>query len=305
MSEELKRKLYNYDAEPPEIVWSRIAAALDQEINDEFPQKLYDLEVTPPVSVWNEIEENLEADGKEQYATKLYNIEVTPPAQAWNKISSLLDEEKTLPNISQKGRIILFVRYAAAACIIGVLALGAFKLLNQKTVKEPVAVKAVSPAKDSVLNQNATQQLIPPQSNNLPTEGQSLARVETKSRKKNSPEPATYMTQMAATSPTPIGSRSTSDFTQVSLTGEIPGNCSQISDADPYIMFLNPDGYLIRISKKLAETLGCVYSNGNSEQYNRCQDQIRKWRDKIAQSPATSSPDNFMDVLNVIKSVQE
>jgi len=305
MSEELKRKLYNYDAEPPEIVWSRIAAALDQEINDEFPQKLYDLEVTPPVSVWNEIEENLEADGKEQYATKLYNIEVTPPAQAWNKISSLLDEEKTLPKISQKGRIILFVRYAAAACIIGVLALGAFKLLNQKMVKEPVAVKAVSPAKDSVLNQNATQQLIPPQSNNLPTEGQSLARVETKSRKKNWPEPATYMTQMAATSPTPIGSRSTSDFTQVSLTGEIPGNCSQISDADPYIMFLNPDGYLIRISKKLAETLGCVYSNGNSEQYNRCQDQIRKWRDKIAQSPATSSPDNFMDVLNVIKSVQE
>ena len=305
MSEELKRKLYNYEAAPPEIMWSRIGTALDQEITAEFPQKLYDLEVTPPVSVWNEIEENLEADGKEQYATKLYNIEVTPPAQAWNKISSLLDEEKTLPKISQKGRIILFVRYAAAACIIGVLALGAFKLLNQKTVKEPVAVKAVSPGKDSVLNQNATQQLIPPQSNNLPTEGQSLARVETKSRKKNWPEPATYMTQMAATSPTPIGSRSTSDFTQVSLTGEIPGNCSQISDADPYIMFLNPDGYLIRISKKLAETLGCVYSNGNSEQYNRCQDQIRKWRDKIAQSPATSSPDNFMDVLNVIKSVQE
>ena len=31
----------------------------------------------------------------------------------------------------------------------------------------------------------------------------------------------------------------------------------------------------------------------------------KKWRDKIAQSPATSSPDNFMDILNVIKSVQE
>ena len=107
------------------------------------------------------------------------------------------------------------------------------------------------------------------------------------------------------TSPMPLASRSISDFRQASLTGEIPGNCSQISDADPYIMFVNPDGYLIRISKKLAETLGCVYTNGNSEQYDRCQDQIRKWRDKIAQSPATSSPDNFMDILNVIKSVQE
>jgi len=305
MSEELKRKLYNYDAQPPDIMWSRIAAALDQEINDEFPQKLYDLEVTPPVNVWSEIEENLQADGKEQYATKLYNIEVTPPPRAWNKISTLLNGEKTPPKIPSKGKVISIVRYAAAACIIGLLALGAFKLLNQKTGKEPVAVKAVSPGKDSVLNQNTTQHLIPPQSNNLPTEGQSLARIETKSRKKNSPEPTTYMSQMAATSARPIGSRSNSDFRQVSLTGEIPGNCSQISDADPYIMFVNPDGYLIRISKKLAETLGCVYSNGNSDQYNRCQDQIRKWRDKIAQSPATSSPDNFMDILNVIKSVQE
>jgi hypothetical protein len=70
-------------------------------------------------------------------------------------------------------------------------------------------------------------------------------------------------------------------------------------------MFVNPDGYLIRISKKLAETLGCSYTNGSSDENNRCQDQIRKWRDKIAQSPATSSPDNFMDILNVIKSVQE
>jgi hypothetical protein len=113
------------------------------------------------------------------------------------------------------------------------------------------------------------------------------------------------MTQMAATFPSANGSKSISDFSQISLKGDIPGNCSLISDADPYLMFVNPDGYLIRISKKLAETLGCIYTNGNSDEYNRCQDQIKKWRDKIAQSPATSSPDNFMDILNVIKTVQE
>ena len=38
MSEELKRKLFNYQAEPPEIVWSRIVMTLDQEINAEFPK---------------------------------------------------------------------------------------------------------------------------------------------------------------------------------------------------------------------------------------------------------------------------
>ena len=305
MSEELKRKLYNCEVDPPELVWNRIVTALDQEINAEFPEKLYDLEVTPPLNAWSKIEEGLEEGSKEQYPTKLYNIEVTPPPGAWNKISTLLDEERGSSKTYSKGKVIAFVRYAAAACIVGLLAFGAFRLLNQKTGRGPVAVKDVSPKKDSDVNQNGTQQLVLPLDNNLPKEVPALAHVETKSRRKNLPEPATYMTQMAATFPKAAASRSVSDFKQASLTGDIPGNCSQISDADPYLMFMNPDGYLIRISRKLAETLGCVYTNGNSDQYNRCQDQIKKWRDKIAQSPATSSPDNFMDILNVIKSVQE
>ena len=79
MNEELKRKLYNYEAEPPEIMWSRIVATLDQEINAEFPQKLYTLETPPPFDAWNRIEEKLEEDIQEQYPTKLYNLEIAPP----------------------------------------------------------------------------------------------------------------------------------------------------------------------------------------------------------------------------------
>ena len=307
MSEELKRKLHNYEAEPPEVVWNRIVTDLDQQINAEFPQKLYDLEQTPRSELRDRIEQGLEKDGKEQYPEKLYNIEVAPPPQAWNKILMLLDRRESLPETPKKGRIVSFVRYAAAACIIGVIAFGAFKLLNQTTGNKPVAIKTVAPQKDSspTSNQNPTQQPIPSLSNNLPKESSSLAQIETKHRKKTLPEAATYMTQMAATFPAAAGSKSVSDFSQISLKGDIPGNCSLISDADPYLMFVNPDGYLIRISKKLAETLGCIYTNGNSNEYNRCQDQIKKWRDKIAQSPATSSPDNFMDILNVIKTIQE
>jgi hypothetical protein len=307
MSGELKRKLYNYEAEPPETVWSRIVTALDQEINAEFPKKLHDLEAPPPFDGWNRIEERLEEDIHEQYPIKLYNLEVVPPPRTWNKILALLDEEKAIPEIPSKRRIISFVRYAVAACIIGLLAFGTFTLLNQKTDSRKTALQTVIPRKDSsaALIQNPIQQLTPPPSNNLPREGTGLAQIEPKPRKRTSSEPAVYMTQMAATFPAVAGTRSISDFRQVSLKGEIPGNCSLISDADPYLMFVNPDGYLIRISKKLAETLGCIYTNGNSNEYNRCQDQIKKWRDKIAQSPATSSPDNFMDILNVIRSVQE
>jgi len=306
MSEKLKRKLYNYEPDPPEVVWSRIVTTLDQEVDAEFPERLYALEVIPPPDTWNKIEKGLEQENKEQYLAKLYNIEVAPPPQAWNKILMLLDRRKSLPGTPKKGRIVSFVRYVAAACIIGVIAFAAFKILNQTTGNRRVAIKTVAPQKDSSSTSNhPTQQPIPSLSNNLPKESSSLAQIETKHRKKTLPEAATYMTQMAATFPAAAGSKSVSDFSQISLKGDIPGNCSLISDADPYLMFVNPDGYLIRISKKLAETLGCIYNNGNSAEYNRCQDQIKKWRDKIAQSPGTSSPDNFMDILNVIKTVQE
>src|ERR1051326_1272174 len=118
MSEELKRKLYNYEVEPPEVIWRRVAAALDQEINAEFPQKLYALEETPPTAVWNKIEQQLKNDDKEQYPAKLYDIEVAPPAESWNKISDALNEERTPLRNASKARVVSFVRYAVAACIV-------------------------------------------------------------------------------------------------------------------------------------------------------------------------------------------
>ena len=90
------------------------------------------LKQLPPFNVWNRIEEKLEEDIQEQYPAKLYDLEVAPPPQTWNKILTLLDEEKTIPEIPSKRKIISFVRYAAAACIIGLVALGAFKLMNPK-----------------------------------------------------------------------------------------------------------------------------------------------------------------------------
>jgi hypothetical protein len=41
------------------------------------------------------------------------------------------------------------------------------------------------------------------------------------------------------------------------------------------------------------------------EEYRQCQEQIKKWRDKIAQSPSSSSPNNFMDLLDIIRTVQD
>jgi hypothetical protein len=307
MSEVLKRKLHDYEVNPSETVWNKIASALDEEINAEFPQKIYDAEVTPPADTWNKIETWLNKDIKEEYPAKLYNLEVAPPAATWQKISDALQEEKALPRIPSKRKMGPFVRYAVAACFLGVIALGAFKLLNRKTTNRAVVSKNILPQNNAATiiqpgsEKKSVELAIPATSNNLPKERTSLVKTDIGSKRKF---PQTrYMAQTI--NPSPVVMSSAPSFQQASLRGSIPGSNSMVTDADRYLMFMNPDGYLIRMSKKLAEALGCFYTNGNSEEYKQCQDQIKKWRDKIAQSSATSSPDNFMDILDIIKSAQD
>jgi hypothetical protein len=310
MSEELKRKLHDYEAIPSEMMWDKIAGALDEEIITGFPQKLYEAEINPPANAWNKIAVALEQDSKDEYPAKLYNIEVAPPAGAWQKISTALEEEKALPQISSKRRIVPFIKYAAAACIIGIIAFGAFMLLNRKATDHAIANKTILPQNTSPSivqpdsQKNSPAQIVSVPTNNLPKERTALTKINPGLRRRFSAESG-YMTQMAEPSAIAENAASASNFQQASLSGNIPGSHSLVSDADRYLTFMNPDGYLIRMSKKLAEALGCFYTNGNSEEYKQCQEQIKKWRDRIAQSPATSSPDNFMDILDIIKSVQD
>ncbi len=311
MSEELKGKLYDIEVNPSEKMWNRIAVALDQEINAQFPQKLYEAEVNPPNDTWNKIASVLEAGVKDEYPSKLYNLEVAPPPGTWQKISAAIEEEKTLPQISSKRRVIPFVKYAVAACFIGAIAFGAFKLVSRKPIDRAVADKTVTPQSVSPTTiqpnttKNSSVQPVPVLSNNLPKQGTVLVKANVASRKKSLAQQTGYMTLLADASTTGVTNSSALNFQQASLrVGQVPGNCAAISEEDRYLNFMNPDGYVIRISKKMAEALKCYYPT-QSMQDNLCDEQIKKWRDKIAQSPASSSPDNFMDVLNIIKAAQD
>ncbi len=307
MSEELKRKLYNYQVNPPEMAWNNISAALDDEVHAEFPKNLYETELTPPSAVWNKIADELENNPLE-FAAKLYNVEIDPPSESWEKIYVSLNEGDDLHRDSSNRKIIPFARYAAAASIIGLIAFGAIKFFNRRTTDHPVAVKTVLPQNSQTIapdSQNkSSSEPTPAVTNNLPKEGSYIAKT-TISKKRNQSQTTGYMTQIVNPAIDNSNASFASNFQQTALRGNIPGSHSVVSDGDPYLMFLNPDGYLIRISKKLAETLGCIYTKGNSEEFKRCEDQIKKWRDKIAQSPASSSPDNFMDILDIIKSAQD
>src|ERR1051325_146006 len=113
MKNKFQHKLYNYEATPPERVWEKIAASLDEShLSDNFPIKLYNFQSNPPVGIWEKIEMGL----------------------AEEKVTSL----------TQKRRFSPILRYAAAAVITGLISLTVLWIINNGKNDTPIANKADS-----------------------------------------------------------------------------------------------------------------------------------------------------------------
>lgn len=283
MSSNLQNKLYNYEANPPTATWKKIAVALDDiEQANSFPSKLYNLEETPPDSAWGKIEVSLE------------------------------EGHKTI--LPVPGKLSNLFRYAAAVVITGIIVFGGFRLLNDGSDKKEVAgIKNNLPAKDSVLPEKNE---ITASINNKTAETDEqrddaaleaskhiLAKNDIPSQKKlnliredNLSVPAHFINDIA---------NSEDDYRELHfseiLQPSLVNNETTNDLADRYITTKTPDGNFIRISKKWAD-LACSVSG--EEQDADCKDQLQKWREKIACSPLAPSSGNFMDILNLVSSLQ-
>src|SRR5882672_6537730 len=110
MSSGSDHKIYNYELTPPQGVWEKIAAELDQsELSSTFPKRLRTFKVVPPVEAWSKIANMLRGTSLEyDYSSRLENAELVPLAAVWNKIQFSLAENK-----APVRRIIpVWVRYA-------------------------------------------------------------------------------------------------------------------------------------------------------------------------------------------------
>ncbi len=276
--------------------------SLGEEKSASFPEKLNALEIEPSSSVWHKIQSSLNKEVIEKFPSRLYNLEIDPPAGMWQKISASIYHEVIIQK-KQTQKTVLFVRYAVAASLAGAIIFAGIKFFNKNTNDNSIVKQIFQPKKKSV--SDTLQEDIPQirfeknlsVTNSFPKE-KFLAKADVFS----SPQidyPG-YMTQTPDILHADANQISEANFHASDLQENISDNA-----ASRYLLIINPDGYFVRISKKLADALGCFYKTGNSEEYKQCQEQIKKWREKIAQSPTAISTDNFMDVVDMIKSLQD
>ena len=289
-------------------------------MSSDFKTRLHNLEITPPLGVWDKVAAALDDTAlTEGLSSKLYQLEVVPPVSVWQKISSVLQRENREAPVPSLQRVRPYYRYAAAAVIIGLITFAISLLTSKKNIAN-VAKETSSPSskqappvvqKDNQNinreNQNSTALLTAPNKKRmiaasfLPA-GKTVEEILMQ-KLMNSPNhystPAVLETNFSIdgfennSNQLNYPARSYSDF---------PSKGAQVNR---YMMLLRPDGYIFRMSKKLSNMVNCMYSISAIQEDENCRDQVNKWREKIAKSTINPSPDNFMDILTLIKSLDE
>jgi hypothetical protein len=305
MSSGLQNKMYDFEVPPPVKVWEKIAAELeDSELSKQFPSRLYNIQIVPAAQVWQSIATKLDESAfVNDFANKLSGISIAPPLTAWNKIKPMLDAEHET-TIPEHRRLSPLLKYAAAAAIIGFLAWGGVQLFNNKSGDITVAKQETTQP-----NINTETSTINNIDENIAVSDIAASMEEAKNDAALEASKKTYAKLDIAVTRSKI--KNATDFFFVADTYEPTGTrgldfepeeTSAIDISKRYILLLTPDGNIIRMSKKLRELVCCV---SGEEQDKDCVDQMKKWREKIANPSATHSSSNFIDILDIVKSMRD
>ena len=276
-------RLNQMELSPPETGWEKIAESLDESLSGhEFPDRLYNLESEPSPALWNNIKESLAGEAEPLSSSK--------------------------PRLSR----VSFIRYAVAACLIGLISFATFRFFSSPKVKQAaVSVNPVAaPGKNMNADSNASSVATNPDAH-TETEKEAQALEESKNtyaRLDLSRHASKKIHSGLYRSPVPVFS-SLSGETELEKNPEIQyshraavNDSPEDNNASRYLMFRDTEGRFIKISKKLSGLFCCV---SGEEQDENCHDQLKKWREKIASSSFVPSPDNFMDILELVSSLQD
>ncbi len=286
MDERLKNKILNYQTAVPIAVWDKIAFSLDEIANDKILSKKILLDVT------------------------------APPSKSWEFIQeSLANQEKSLQvlPIKKKAVIVRILKYAAAASIAGLILFGINGLFTNNPESNSVAINIPTELQTQEEPKNFNTELqkksILQQNQQLTFENKSITGAHTSISKKNRNEfeKKTLSPTIISLSEPVIASASVE--TKISaawMTNSISAEINSLVEYENnhFLTFIGADGSMIKMSKKIASSLGCVVGPNLSVGIS-CMEQLQTWREKVARLPITASSDNFMDIIHIIKTIKD
>lgn len=288
MSQQLRDILNSYEVSPPAGNWDRIAQELDEWAPlSATGRSLAGLELNPPPAAWTSIRQQLD---EASLARDIQTLEFTPPARVWPAV------EQSLDNTPKKFNIRPWLRYAAAAVITGTMIWAGWRLLPGPDtppatagINNPDTNTRKKPMNDQQARENLAsiiESTRPPA--NASEEVRSEKALEASKKTLARVEPGLIQRKLKEAA---------------AFSFERPDPPAPAPDLTRrYVLLLTPDGNMIRMSKKFKDMLCCLTGEDTDP---ACQEQVRKWQEKIIHAPGSHAPGNFADLLDMLNALNE
>lgn len=322
------KQLLHEEAAPPAGVWNNISRDLDNEDFVVFREKLFHAEAAPPGDAWAKISQDLDNAQFLTFKEKLFHAEVSPPAIAWDHIEAQLSETKVVP---MRGKNNVLVKVMAAAGLVGIMFFAAnYLMVGDSEIETVTADQAGASPKNTEKKEQAQGDKafkgaeISEQSSS-PAYTIAANRVVRKTSHMPMPETeSTYSFEyegLDRAQPVTVENTPFTDRMDVSGSlnrkirnqyGEIREDVSLLDLPNSYFMMTGPNGQSIRVSSKFRNTIQYLNAEGKEElldvilrESQYWKSVFRDWKDKVGNSSFVPSVDNFMDIAELMKLIQE
>ena len=289
-----------------------------------WKNELYNHEVNPPDHVWKRVVHDLDNEFLE-FKNKLYHVEIAPPDNNWELIQHSLDTH-SIAN-PESFNIKKVFRIAAAAALIGISFFTVNYFITGNDKSKTTAGKKITP---DTTYQNQTDQPVTKNEDDISvaesTKPMIASQITNKKYKAKTnsiinfySEDETYNAPPVSSVPdnnTAITDRYDLDQTATkrirNSKGEVKEDVSLLDLPNSYFLMTGPNGQSVRVSSKFRNTIQYLNGGSNEElldvilresQYWR--NQFKEWKAEVGHSTFIPSAENFMDIAELMKLLQQ
>ncbi len=286
----------------PEKVWNEISGSATTDALQEWKNPLQHLNITPPTNVWDTIETRLNDQLLQQ---KLEDLKIPAPSAAWKNIEEHLESKPSANVLPLHNRKRLMLQLAAAI-VTGVVLLGGYRMLRQTQPGDTNVVLQAPPVQQQPQKINEST---------VPAAAEPAAEVPAKSKavvsRKKVTAPGTGATENVADHIVTLSPTAATVMHAHQIRKKPVSINNSGFQENKYLVVLDSKGELVRVTRKLIQ-MKCLEGNPQeleteltaALQSRNCDNQIKKWQEKIAQSAALSSGGFPIDIHEVIQTTE-
>lgn len=296
-------------------------------MSDVLKNKLLGMEVAPPPTSWNFIARSLEQNNVNPFSGiqhKMNTVEIPPPATVWSSIEESLNKNAKEVISIRNNQHLAWMRWAAAAIFIGLIALGAVWYYGNTSSENNNIANSLAQTENTQTNSNSNlpgnkkpdtvqklnsgenndRNASPYSSAHLTPEQEdaytkSLLAVNDIPLKRVLPDPVNYEDHYSPAEGVKLVARDIND--------NIATGINAITADNNYFITSGPNGEVVRVSHKLADVISMMDDNSIPDYINmesiEWKQRLYTLRSKI--SKIAPAPENFLDIIQLANLLKE